>query len=163
MASQVNHDTHQLPVHEVLLLLETDASRGLTHDEASRRLQRFGPNVLPLIRRHGPFIRFLLQCHHPLIYILLAATIITALLGEWVDASVIFGVVLVNAIVGFIQESRAERALEALMSMVKTEATVVREGEKHQISSSNVVPGDVVLVQSGDKIPAVNCRSMNRP
>ena len=99
-------------------------------------------------------LRFLLQCHHPLIYILLAATVITALLGEWVDASVIFGVVLVNAIVGFIQESRAERALEALMSMVKTEATVVREGEKHQISSSNVVPGDVVLVQSGDKVPA---------
>ena len=154
MESQGNHDTHQLPVHEVLLLLETDASRGLTHDEASRRLQRFGPNVLPLIRRHGPFIRFLLQCHHPLIYILLAATVITALLGEWVDASVIFGVVLVNAIVGFIQESRAERALEALMSMVKTEATVLREGEKHQISSSDVVPGDVVLVQSGDKVPA---------
>ena len=145
MDNQSNHDTHQLPVHEVLMLLETDASRGLTHDEATRRLQRFGPNVLPLIRRHGPFIRFLLQCHHPLIYILLAATIITALLGEWVDASVIFGVVLVNAIVGFIQESRAERALEALMSMVKTEATVVREGEKHQISSSEVVPGDVVL------------------
>ncbi len=154
MESQGNHDTHQLPVHEVLLLLETDASRGLTHDEASRRLQRFGPNVLPLIRRHGPFIRFLLQCHHPLIYILLAATVITALLGEWVDASVIFGVVLVNAIVGFIQESRAERALEALMLMVKTEATVLREGEKHQISSSDVVPGDVVLVQSGDKVPA---------
>lgn len=154
MESQVNHDTHQLPVHEVLLLLETEASWGLTHDEASRRLQRYGPNVLPLIRRHGPLIRFLLQFHHPLIYILLAATIITALLGEWVDSSVIFGVVLVNAIVGFIQEARAERALEALMSMVKTEATVLREGEKHHISSSDVVPGDVVLIQSGDKVPA---------
>lgn len=154
MESQLNHDTHQLPVHDVLLLLETDVSRGLTHDEAMRRLQRFGPNVLPLIRRHGPLIRFLLQCHHPLIYILLAATIMMALLGEWVDASVIFGVVLVNAIVGFIQESRAERALEALMSMVQTEATVVREGEKRQISSSDVVPGDVVVVQSGDKVPA---------
>ena len=154
MESQINHDTHQLPVHDVLLLLETDASLGLTHDEAMRRLQRFGPNVLPLIRRHGPLIRFLLQCHHPLIYILLAATIMMALLGEWVDASVIFGVVLVNAIVGFIQESRAEHALEALMSMVQTEATVVREGEKHQIPSSDVVPGDVVFVQSGDKVPA---------
>jgi magnesium-transporting ATPase (P-type) len=154
MESQVNHDTHQLPVHEVLLLLETDASRGLTQDEAAERLRRFGPNVLPLIRRHGPLMRFMLQFHHPLIYILLAATVITALLGEWVDSSVIFGVVLVNAIVGFIQESRAERALEALMSMVKTEATVLREGEKHQISSSDVVPGDVVLLQSGDKVPA---------
>jgi len=111
----VNQDTHHLPVHEVLLLLETDTSEGLTQDEAVQRLQRFGPNVLPLIRRHGPLIRFLLQFHHPLIYILLAATVITALLGEWVDSSVIFGVVLVNAIVGFIQESRAERALEALI------------------------------------------------
>ena len=91
MKSQSNHDTHQLPVHEVLLLLETEASRGLTQDEASRRLQRYGPNVLPLIRRHGPLIRFLLQFHHPLIYILLAATLITTLLGEWVDSSVIFG------------------------------------------------------------------------
>ncbi len=154
MDGQVNHDTHQLPVHEVLLLLETDVSRGLTQNEAMDRLQRFGPNVLPLIRRHGPLIQFLLQFHHPLIYILLAATIVTALLDEWVDASVIFGVVLVNAIVGFIQESRAERALEALMSMVKTEATVLREGEKCQISSSSLVPGDVVLVQSGDKVPA---------
>ena len=154
MERQVNHDTHQLPVHEVLLLLGTDASRGLTHDEARQRLQRFGPNVLPRIRRHGPLLRFFLQFNHPLIYILLAATVITALLGEWVDSSVIFGVVLVNAIVGFIQESRAERALEALMSMIKTEATVLREGEKHQISSSDAVPGDVVLVQSGDKVPA---------
>ena len=154
MDVQVNHDTHKLPVHEVLLLLEADASRGLTHDEAQRRLQRFGPNVLPLIRRYGPLIRFLLQFHHPLIYILLAAAIITALLAEWVDASVIFGVVLVNAIVGFIQESRAEHALEALLSMVKTEATVLREGEKCQISSAEVVPGDVILVQSGDKVPA---------
>ena len=154
MKHQVNQETYQLPVHEVLLLLETDATQGLTQEEAMERLQRFGQNVLPLIRRHGPFIRFVLQFHHPLIYILLAATIITGLLGEWIDASVIFGVVLVNAMVGFIQESRAERALEALMSMVKTEATVLREGEKHQISSSSVVPGDVVLVQSGDKIPA---------
>lgn len=150
----ITHDTHYLPVHEVLLLLETDASRGLTHDEITRRLQRYGPNVLPLIRRHGPLIRFLLQLNHPLIYILLAATGITALLGEWMDSSVIFGVVLVNAIVGFIQESRAEHALEALMSMVKTETMVLRDGKKIQISSSDVVPGDVVLLQSGDKVPA---------
>ncbi|GJL55495.1 MAG: putative cation-transporting ATPase F [Nitrospirales bacterium] len=154
MIDQVNRDTHQLPIHEVLLLLETDASRGLNHDEARRRLQQFGPNVLPSVQRHGPFIRFLLQFHYPLIYILLGATIITALLGEWVDSSVIFGVVLVNAVVGFIQESRAERALEALMTMVKTEATVLREGNKHRVPSADVVPGDLVLLQSGDKVPA---------
>ena len=154
MESQANLNPHQISVHEVLLLLETDGTRGLTKEEAKRRLQRFGPNVLPSIHRHGPLIRFLLQFNHPLIYILLAASVITALLGEWVDSGVIFGVVLVNAIVGFIQESRAERALDALMSMVKTEATVLRDGEKRQISSSHVVPGDVVLLQSGDKVPA---------
>ena len=154
MEQQINLNPHQVSVQEILLRLETDGSRGLTHEEAKRRLQRFGPNVLPSIHRHGPFLRFLLQFHHPLIYILLAASVITALLGEWVDSGVIFGVVLVNAIVGFIQESRAERALDALMSMVKTEATVLRDGEKHQISSSDVVPGDVVLLQSGDKVPA---------
>ncbi len=147
-------DTHHLPVHEVLLLLETDASRGLPHHEAIARLERFGPNILPRIRRHGSFIRFLLQFHHPLIYILTVAACITALLGEWVDAGVIFGVVLVNAIVGFIQESRAEKALEALIAMVETEATVLRDGEKHRIPSSALVPGDVVLLEAGDKVPA---------
>ena len=77
--SQVKRDTYQLPVHEVLLQFETDASRGLSHDEAMQRLQRFGPNVLPLIRRHGPFIRFLLQLHLSLIYILFAATFFISL------------------------------------------------------------------------------------
>jgi magnesium-transporting ATPase (P-type) len=118
---------HHLPAHEVLLLLETDRTQGLTADEAAKRLERFGPNVLPSFRRHGPLIRFLFQFHHPLIYILLAATAITAFLGEWVDSAVIFGVVLVNAVVGFIQEDRAEKSLDALVAMVKTEAAVVRE------------------------------------
>lgn len=154
MNHQLNQDTHQLPAHEVLLLLETDLAKGLGQDEAADRLRRFGPNKLPMMQRHGPFIRFMLQFHHPLIYILLAATAITVFLEEWVDAGVIFGVVLVNAIVGFVQESRAERALEALVNMVKTEATVLREGERRRIPSVDVVPGDVILLQSGDKVPA---------
>ncbi|WP_447863315.1 cation-transporting P-type ATPase [Nitrospira calida] len=145
---------HHLPAHEVLLLLETDRTRGLTADEAAKRLERFGPNVLPSFRRHGPLIRFLFQFHHPLIYILLAATAITVFLGEWVDAAVIFGVVLVNAVVGFIQEDRAEKSLDALVAMVKTEAAVVRDGRKCMIPSAEVVPGDLVLLQSGDKVPA---------
>jgi cation-transporting ATPase F len=145
---------HHLPVHEVLLLLETDASRGLTEAEVRDRLARFGLNVLPPVRRHGPLVRFFLQFHHSLIYILLVAGAITAALGEWPDASVIFGVVLVNAVIGFIQESRAERALEALVTMLKTEATVLRDGEKLRIPSAEVVPGDVVLLESGDKVPA---------
>jgi cation-transporting P-type ATPase F len=144
---------HHLPAHEVVLLLETDAAKGLSSEEAALRLERFGPNVLPKFQRHGPLLRFLFQFHHPLIYVLVAATVITALLGEWVDASVIFGVVLVNAIVGFIQESRAEAALDALASMMKTEAAVRRDGRKIRIPSAELVPGDVVLLESGDKVP----------
>ncbi|MCP9439755.1 MAG: cation-transporting P-type ATPase [Nitrospira sp.] len=145
---------HHLPAHEVVLLLETDLAKGLAANEAAGRLARFGPNVLPKFRRHGPLIRFLLQFHHPLIYVLLAATAVTMLLGEWVDAGVIFGVVLVNAIVGFIQESRAEAALDALASMMTTEAKVRRDGQTVRIPSEEIVPGDVILLESGDKVPA---------
>lgn len=145
---------HHLPAHEVVLLLETDVAKGLTSNEAAARLARFGPNVLPKFRRHGPLIRFLFQFHHPLIYVLLAATVVTLLLGEWVDAGVIFGVVLVNAIVGFIQESRAEAALDALASMMTTEAKVRRDAQAVRIPSEEIVPGDVVLLESGDKVPA---------
>ncbi|MDR4480398.1 MAG: cation-transporting P-type ATPase [Nitrospira sp.] len=145
---------HHLPAHEVLLLLETDMERGLTSEAAAQRLQRFGPNALPRFKRHGPLIRFLFQFHHPLIYVLLVAAAVTGLLGEWVDAGVIFGVVLVNAIVGFIQESHAEKALDALVSMMKTEATVRRDRQKRSIPSEEIVPGDVILLQSGDKVPA---------
>ncbi|RMH09604.1 MAG: cation-transporting P-type ATPase, partial [Nitrospirae bacterium] len=152
--AMITQDTHHLPAHEILLLLETDLSRGLTKKEAAQRLKRFGPNVLPLMRRHGPLMQFLLQFHHPLIYILLAAGLTTAWLGEWIDSSVIFGVVLVNAIVGFIQEYRAEQALQALTTLVKTEVTVLRDGQKHRISSAELVPGDVVFLESGDKVPA---------
>ncbi len=150
----VGRDHHELPVHEVVLLLETDAEDGLSPAEAAARLERLGPNTLPHIRRHGPLVRFLLQFHHPLLYILLVSAAVTALLGKPVDASVILGVVVINALIGFIQESRAERALEALVAMVLTPATVVRGGEKLRISSIGVVPGDLVLLESGDKVPA---------
>lgn len=145
---------HHLPAHEVVLLLESDTAQGLTSAEAAQRLERFGPNVLPKFRRHGPLIRFLFQFHHPLIYVLLAATVVTAFLGEWVDASVIFGVVLVNAVIGFIQESRAEAALDALASMMKTDARVRRDGQTVRVPSEDLVPGEVVLLESGDKVPA---------
>ncbi len=154
MQSLIERAPHHLPAHEVLILLETDLDRGLSSGEVAERLRRFGPNALPRFKRHGPLVRFLLQFHNPLIYVLLAATVITALLGEWVDSGVIFGVVLVTAIVGFIQESRAEAALDALVALMKTETTVRRDGQKVRIPSTDIVPGDVVLLQSGDKTPA---------
>ncbi|MCI0385049.1 HAD-IC family P-type ATPase [Streptomyces sp. CNQ085] len=145
---------HGLPVHEVVLLLETDPDRGLAGDEAARRLDRFGPNTLPAAARGGPLLRALRQFHHPLIYILIAAGAVTAALGESVDSAVIFAVVLVNAFVGFAQESRAEAALDSLRSMVRTTAKVVRDGRERAVPSEEVVPGDLVLVEAGDKVPA---------
>ncbi len=151
-ASRTDH--HHLAIHEILLLLETDADAGLGTEEADARLHRYGPNVLPRIRRHGPVLRLLLQFHHPLLYVLLVAAATTALLGERIDAAVILGVVIANALIGFVQESRAEGALDALIRMSRTEATVVRSGERHRLPSDVVVPGDLVLLESGDKVPA---------
>jgi len=98
--------------------------------------------------------RFLLQFHQPLVYILLVACGVTAFLHEWVDSGVIFGVVLVNALIGYLQEAKAERAIEALSRMVVTEALVRRGGRKMRVPSAELVPGDVVLLQSGDRVPA---------
>ncbi len=147
-------ELHHLPVHEAILLLESDHEHGLDDAEAAARRERFGPNVLPHVRRQGPLVRLALQFHNPLIYILVAAGAVTALLGGVVDASVIFGVVVINAAIGFIQESRAEQALEALVRMARTRATVVRGGRKLAIDSQDLVPGDLVLLESGDKVPA---------
>lgn len=145
---------HALPAHEVVLLLETDARRGLTADAARERLARFGPNALPAPRGPGLLIRILRQFHHPLIYVLLVAGAVTAALQHYVDSAVIMAVVLVNAIVGFIQESRAEAALQSLRAMVHTEAKVVRDGRERAIDSEQLVPGDLVTVEAGDKVPA---------
>jgi len=145
---------HGLAGHEVVLLLETDPHGGLTAAEAADRLVRFGPNVLPHAETAGPLRRFLRQLQHPLIYVLLGAGAMTAALGEVVDSSVIFGVVVINAVVGFIQESKAEAALDALRAMVRTEARVVRDGRTVVVSSDDLVPGDLVRVEAGDKVPA---------
>lgn len=110
-----------------MLLLESDPYHGLSDGEAAQRLERFGPNTLAVVTRASLLARILRQFHHPLIYVLLVAGTITAGLKEFVDAAVIFGVVVINAIVGFIQESKAEAALQGLRSMVHTHAKVVRE------------------------------------
>ncbi|MGN6440918.1 MAG: HAD-IC family P-type ATPase [Arthrobacter sp.] len=145
---------HGLPVHEVVLLLETDAARGLGHDEVERRRVQFGTNELP--RRHtGGIARKLgRQFNNPLVYVLLAAAVVTAFLGEFLDSGVILAVVLVNTVIGFIQEVRAEAALDALHLLVRTHAAVMRDGERKQVPSEDLVPGDLVLLQAGDKVPA---------
>jgi len=145
---------HHLPSEEVIDLLGGNKDQGLDLFEVDHRREQFGYNVLTTKKGKGPLLRFLLQFHQPLVYILLAATVITLLLQEWVDAGVIFGVVLVNSIIGFLQESKAVKAMEALARTMVTEATVLRSGEKRRISSAEVAPGDIVLLQSGDKVPA---------
>ncbi|MEQ8787336.1 MAG: cation-transporting P-type ATPase [Pirellulaceae bacterium] len=155
---------HQVDADEAITLFDSDAHKGLDLFEIESRQERFGLNAIPVRRGHGPLITFLLQFHQPLIYILLVASGITAALHEWIDAGVIFAVVLVNAIIGFLQESKAAKALEALAKMTVTEARVLRSGEIHKIPSVELVPGDIVLLQSGDKVPAdlrlVRCRDL---
>ena len=145
---------HAIPAEEAAGLLESDPASGLTQAEAEARLRQFGPNQMTAQKRLSEWMRFLLQFHQPLIYILLGSVAVSGFFGEWVDASVIFGVVFLNAIIGYIQEAKAEEAIGALAKMVVTEATVRRGGEKLRVPSAQLVPGDVVLLQSGDRVPA---------
>ncbi|MEG9518140.1 HAD-IC family P-type ATPase [Saccharopolyspora indica] len=134
--------------------LHTDAHRGLTTAEADRRRDRFGPNALPRSAAAGPVVRLLRQVRDPLVYVLLVAGVVTLALGEGVDASVIFGVVVLNMIIGFVEESKAESALDALRKMVRAEARALREGRAWTIPAEDLVPGDIVLVEAGDQVPA---------
>jgi Ca2+-transporting ATPase len=149
-----NISWHHPPPDKIITLLESNQGKGLEREEIQHRLEQFGVNALTVQQGRSAWMRLLLQFHQPLIYILIAAGVITAVLQEWVDSGVIFGVVLVNAIIGFIQESKAEDALAALADTMVAEATVLRRGEKKRIPSTDLVPGDIVLLQAGDKVPA---------
>lgn len=145
---------HALPPVEVLHALQTPESTGLSPEQVQQRLTQHGPNRLPETARRPVWLRFLLQFHNPLIYVLLAAGLTTLALGSYVDAGVIMGVVLINAIIGHIQEGKAERALDAVRGMLAARANVWRNGQRQHIDASELVPGDVVLLESGDKVPA---------
>jgi Ca2+-transporting ATPase len=145
---------HSEPLESILHNLDANTTDGLRSSDAEKRLIQYGRNVLSGKRQTGPFKRFLLQFHQPLLYILLGATAVTFALGEWIDAAVIFGVVFINAVVGFIQEGNALKAIDALGKTLVTESTVVRDGERIRIAASEIVPGDLVWLQSGDKVPA---------
>lgn len=145
---------HHLSIQEVTRHLDTNSETGLTSAVAAKKRERFGANELKSKPGKSPLLRFLLQFNQPLLYILLIAGAIKAFLGQWVNAGVIWGVTLINAIIGFVQESKAESAIAALASSVKTNATIIRDGQKMQVPSTELVPGDVVLLASGDKVPA---------
>ena len=145
---------HYLEEEEVLRLLGSDRDTGLDLFEVKHRQEHFGPNALTPSKGTHPVMQFLLQFHQPLVYILLLAGAVTGFLGEWVDAGVILGVVLVNALIGYLQESKAVRAIEALAKTIKTESVVIREGRKQTLSAAEIVPGDIIVLKSGDKVPA---------
>lgn len=153
-AKMTKHQWHQLSSAEVTHLLKTNLEMGLSFTEATDRRDRFGPNELTVQKKQSAWLRFLQQFNQPLLYILLVAGLITAFLKDWIDSGVIFGVTLLNAIIGFVQEAKAENAIAALSEAVTTDAKVRRNGQKQVISSRELVPGDLVLLSSGDKVPA---------
>jgi calcium-translocating P-type ATPase len=139
---------------ETILDELVSSSNGLSTEEVNSRLDQYGYNRITEKKRTSPIKRFLLQFHNFLIYILIAASVITALLNEWIDAGVIIGVVIINAVIGFLQESKAEAALASLKKMLSSQATIIRDGQQFSIPTEEIVPGDVVMISSGDRIPA---------
>jgi magnesium-transporting ATPase (P-type) len=144
---------HAMGTTEVLRRLDS-APGGLAAAEAARRLQRHGPNRLELRRPLGPLRRLLRQLDNVLIYVLLAAAATTTALGEWLDTGVILGVVAVNALIGFVQEGKAERALEAIRGMLAPVSIVSRDGRRQELPAELLVPGDIVHLMAGDRVPA---------
>lgn len=145
---------HSLSIEDIEQILVSDFQQGLTPDEAAERQRQFGANQLEDRGGKSPWVRFLQQFNQPLLYILLLAGGIALFLQHWIDAGVIFAVVMINAIVGYIQESKAEKAIALLAASVRTEATVIRNSEKQTLPSEELVPGDLVQLGSGDKVPA---------
>ena len=145
---------HALGVGEVFERLGTSIDKGLGASEAQNRLQEYGANRLPVGKKRGPLVRFFSQLNNILVYVLLGAGFTKMMLGVWLDAWIILGVVLLNALLGFIQEGKAEKALDSIRNMLSAEARTTRDGETRMIPADELVPGDVVLLESGDKVPA---------
>ncbi|RZF24728.1 HAD family hydrolase [Paraburkholderia sp. UYCP14C] len=145
---------HAIPAGDIERQFKVDPAQGLDAAEATGRLATYGPNRLPQGKKRGPVVRFLMQLHNILIYVLLAAGFVKFMLGLWLDGSVILAVVILNSLLGFIQEGRAEKALDSIRNMLSAEARVMRGGAVRLIPADELVPGDIVLLESGDKIPA---------
>ena len=153
------HDTlqqtpwHSLAPTEAAELLHSGAG-GLQDAQVRERLATHGPNRLAPPRRRGPLLRLLLQFHNVLLYVILGAAAITALMGHWVDTGVLLAAAVINAVIGFIQEGKAESALDAIRAMLSPHAVVLRGGVRREIDAAELVPGDRVLLASGDRVPA---------
>lgn len=164
MQLQTDKAWHHLEPQDVIGSLDSHQTEGLASSTAQQRQVHFGPNSITGQQPVPAWKRLLLQFHNPLIYILLCATLVTFFLREYVDAGVILAVVLINAMIGYIQESKAEEAINSLKKMLSSSATVLRDGEKKTLPATELVPGDIVFLASGDKVPAdmrlLECRDM---
>jgi magnesium-transporting ATPase (P-type) len=144
---------HQHPPEAALAQLQATPA-GLSESEAGARLEIHGRNRLPAPPRRSTLMRFLLQFHNILIYVLLGSAVVTTVLGHQMDTLVILAVVITNAVIGFIQEGRAEKAMNAIRLMLAPHAAVLRDGERRSVNGEALVPGDIVLLEAGDKVPA---------
>lgn len=144
---------YNIPTEKVLQDLAS-SRRGLTSAEANARLLRYGPNLLKGKKKTLPVVVFLQQFLSPLIYVLLLAAVISIIAGHVTDALVVFVVLLINAVIGFLQETRAEKAMQALIRMAAPKASVRRDGAVKDIPAREIVPGDILLLETGDKVPA---------
>ena len=144
---------HALPADEILTTLHSSPN-GLSHAEAAARLQQYGRNALPAVEPPGIAMVFLHQFTSPLIYVLVAAALVSLVIQEWSDAGFICAVLLLNAVIGTAQEYSAQRAATALQQLVTTCSRVLREGDTHERDAEELVPGDIVLLESGERVPA---------
>ncbi len=145
---------YQLDEKYVIKGFASNLEKGLSAEEIANRYEKYGRNELQFKPGKPAWFRFLLQFNQPLLYILLLAGAVKAFLGSWTHAFVIWGVTLINAIIGYLQEAKAESAIASLAKAVTTEATVIRDGQTLRITSQDLVPGDIVVLASGDKVPA---------
>jgi magnesium-transporting ATPase (P-type) len=156
--NKVKSDPVQVVWHsvsaEVSLENLQSSATGLDQEDAAKRLATHGANRLPQAARRSAFTRLLVQFHNILIYVLIASAVITGFLEHWIDTSVILAVVIANAIIGFVQEGKAEQAMEAIRHMLAPQANVLRGGERITLDGEQLVPGDIVLLEAGDKVPA---------
>jgi len=143
----------QITSNDAFKLLRSDA-QGLTNDEAQKRLRTFGQNTLPEVKRPSKAIIFVRQFKSPLIYILIIASVISFLAESVIDTGVILLIVIANAVIGYVQENKAENVLESLKELTAPKSKVQREGAVEVIDARDIVPGDILLVEAGDRVPA---------
>jgi Ca2+-transporting ATPase len=145
---------HALSSEELQSRLAVNLAQGLSSREAQERLDACGANQLTRQRQRPLWLQFLAQFHAPLLYALLIAGAVKALTGSLREAAVIWSVTVINAVIGFVQESRAERSIGALAQVIRSEAEVLRDGRRQRLDARQLVPGDVVLLSAGDRVPA---------